>query len=85
MFWIAFKYSLLALPFVLFSLVFGGMEITEAQQLSNAVKVQSQLQIIQQNVHLVSLYAMQHGTEDNLYPQLLNLPVFLNSLKSQIY
>lgn len=85
MVWIAFKYSLLALPFLLFSIVFGGMEIVQANQLSSAVKLQSQLQILQQNVNLVSLYALQHGTEDNLYPQLLDLPTFLNGLMSQIY
>jgi hypothetical protein len=85
MFWIAFKYSLLALPFLLFSFVFGGMEVAQAKQVSNAVKLQSQLQVLQQNVNLVSLYAMQHGTEDNMYPQLLNLPAFLNGLMGQIY
>lgn len=85
MFWIGCKYSLLALPFLMFAFIFGGMEIAHAKQLTNAVQVQSQLQVIQQNVHLVSLYALQHGTEDNKYPQLLNLPVFLNGLINQIY
>jgi hypothetical protein len=66
--WIAFKYSLLAMPFLMFSIIFGAMEIAQAQQLSSAVKLQSQLQVLQQNANLVSLYAMQHGTEDNLYP-----------------
>ncbi len=62
MFWIAFKYSLLALPFLIFSIAFGAKEIAQAQQLSNAVQLQSQLQVLQQNVNLVFLYTMQHGT-----------------------
>lgn len=83
--WIVFKYSLLALPFLMFSIVFGAMEVAQAQQLSRAVKLQSQLQVLQQNVNLVSLYAMQRGTEDNLYPQLLDIPSFLYRIMNQIY
>lgn len=84
-FWIGCKYSLLALPFLLFSCIFGGIEIDQAKRLTSAVKLQAQLQTMQQNIHLVLLYGMQHGTEDNKYPLLLNFPTFLSGLMNQIY
>ncbi len=49
------------------------------------MKLQSQLQTLQQNVELISIYAMQRGTEDNMYPQLLDFPNFLRNLISQVY
>lgn len=41
--------------------------------------------MLQQNFNLITIYAMQRGTEDNMYPQLLDFPNFLRNLISQVY
>lgn len=53
--------------------------------MTNAIQIQSNIQILQQNVGLIINYAMQHGTEDNQYSSQLHLPNYLTSLVSQIY
>ena len=60
--WIVFKYSLLALPFFLFAVVFGSLEYQQATEVTNAIKIQSNIQVLQQNLGLIIDYAMQHGT-----------------------
>jgi hypothetical protein len=85
MYWIIFKYSLLALPFLLFAIIFGSMELRTANGISNAVQIQSKIQILQQNINLAMVYALQHGTEDNQYKKQLDLNSFLSNLTSEIF
>ena len=48
----------------------------------DAIHVQEKIQTMQQNVNLVLLYSMQHGTEDNQFLQQLDLQTYLTGLMS---
>lgn len=61
-YWIVIKYSLIAFPFFLFAVVFGSLEYQVSTNVVNAIKIQSNIQILQQNMNLMINYAMQHGT-----------------------
>ena len=60
--WIVLKYSLIALPFFLFAVVFGSLEYQQTTVVSEAIQIQSDIQILQQNLNLIINYAMHYGT-----------------------
>jgi hypothetical protein len=65
--WIFWKFTLLASPILLFVLIYGSLEAIFMYKTVDAVHAQQKIQTMQQNINLVLLYGMQHGTEDNQF------------------
>jgi len=61
---VLFKYLLPVIPLMLFSIVFGCLEVSEVNKINNFLNIQSKIQTIQLDINLIQLYALQYGVYD---------------------